>query len=76
MGFNKNFRFLINISGNLALVEFGGIFWLIESGRFLRCGVDFNGNFGLVGLSRFPRLWFRVRMTCYRAFLFAMGGSK
>ena len=76
MGFNRNFRFSIDIGRNLAPVEFGRIFWLVESGGFLRCGVDFNGNLGLVGLSGFPRLQFRVRTTCYKAFLFITRGSK
>ena len=66
----------MDISGNLAPMEFGGIFWLVESGGFLRCGVDFNGNLRLVGLGGFPRLWFRVRTTCYKVFLFVIGGSK
>ena len=57
MGFNRNFRFLMDIGGNLASVEFSGIFWLVESGGFLVYGVgiggilmsvDFGGNSGLV----------------------------
>ena len=57
MGFNRNFRFLIDISRNLALMEFSGIFWLVESGGFLVYGVgiggilmsvDFGGSSGLV----------------------------
>ena len=62
MGFNRNFRFLMDISGNLASVEFGGIFWLVESGGFLVYGVgisgilmlvDFGGSSGLVESSGF-----------------------
>ena len=76
MGFNRNFRFLIDISGNLTPVEFGGIFWLVEFSGFLRYRVDFNGNLRLVGLSGFLRLQFRVRTIYYRVFLFVTGGSK
>ena len=49
-------KFLTDVSGNLILVEFSGILKLVESSEFLRCGVDFNGNLGLVGLGGFPRL--------------------
>ena len=58
------------------LVEFSGIFGLVESGRFLRCKVDFGGNLRLVDFSGFPRLWFRVRVIYYRIFLLITGGSK
>ncbi len=64
------------IGGNLMLVEFGGIFGLVESSGFLRCKVDFSGNLRLVGLSGFPRLWFRVGLIYYRAFLLTIEGSK
>ena len=67
MEFSKNFRFLMVISGNLVLVEFSG---------FLRRRVDFGGNLRLIDLSGFPRLWFKVKAICYRAFLFIMGGGK
>ena len=52
----------MDISGNLASVEFGGIFWLVESNRFLVYGVgiggilisvDFSGSSGLVESSGF-----------------------
>ena len=56
MRFSGNFRFLTVINGNLVLVEFGGIFRLVESSRFLRCEVDFSGNLKLIDLSGFPRL--------------------
>ena len=55
MRLSRNFRFLIGISGNLTLVEFGGIPRLVKSSRFLRY-VDFNRDFRLVGPSRFSRL--------------------
>ena len=57
-------------------VEFGGIFGLVESSGFLRYKVDFSGNLRLVDLNGFPRLWFRVGVTCYKAFLLITGGSK
>ena len=57
-------------------MEFGGIFGLMESSGFLRCKVDFSGNLRLIDLSGFPRLWFRVRVTCYKAFLLITRGSK
>jgi len=44
------------IGGNLILVEFSGIFGLVESSGFLRCKVDFGGNLRLIDFSRFPRL--------------------
>ena len=52
MGFNRNFRFLIDISGNLASVEFGGIFWLVESGGFLVYGVGIGGIFMSIDFGR------------------------
>jgi len=45
----------VDISGNLILVEFGGILRLIESGRFLRRRVNIGKNLRLVDLSGFPR---------------------
>ena len=66
MGFGRNFRFLVDISGNLMSVEFGRILGL----------VDFSRNLRLIDLSRFPRLRFRVRAIYYRAFLLITGGSK
>ena len=44
------------ISGNLILMEFCGIFGLMESGKFLRRKVDINRNLKLVDLSKFLRL--------------------
>jgi len=52
----------MDISGNLASMEFGGIFWLVESGGFLVYGVgiggilmlmDFGGSSGLIKSGRF-----------------------
>ena len=48
----------------------------MESGEFLRYGVDINGNLRLMDLSGFFKFRFRVRAVFYKAFLLAMGGSK
>jgi len=76
MGFSGNFRFLTVISGNLISVEFSGIFGLVESGGFFGYKVDFGRNLRLIDLSGFLRLWFRVRVIYYRAFLLVMEGGK
>ena len=55
MGFSKNFRSLMDISGIFILVEFGRILRLVESGRFLMYRVDIGRNLRLVDLSGFPR---------------------
>ena len=60
MEFGRISRPLVDISGNLVLVEFGGILRLVELSRFLRCRVDISRNFRLVDPGRFPRFWFRV----------------
>ena len=59
-------------------MEFSGILRLVESSRFLRCGVDISGNLRLVDLSRFPKFYFRFRFkaVCYKAFLLIIGGGK
>ena len=67
MGFSGNFRSLIDVSGNLALVESGG---------FLKCRVDISGNLRLIDLSGFPKFQFRVRAVRYKVFLFITGGGK
>ena len=46
---------MVDISGNLILVEFSRIVRLVESSRFLRYRVDISRNLRLVDLSRFPR---------------------
>jgi hypothetical protein len=46
VGFGRNSRSLVDISG---------IFILVEFGRILRCRVDISGNLRLVDLSGFPR---------------------
>ena len=76
MGFSRNSRSLVDISRIFILVEFGGILKLVESGRFLRCGVDIGGNLRLVDLGGFSRFQFRVRAVYYKAFLLITGGSK
>ena len=55
MGFSRNFRSLVDISGIFILVEFGKILRLVKSSGFLRCRVDISGNLRLVDLGRFPR---------------------
>jgi len=59
-----NFRFLVDVGGNLILVEFGGILGLVEFGgilrlvelgRLFRYRIDVSGNFKLVDPSRFFR---------------------
>ena len=79
--FNKYFKFLLNInrysksltdaSGYLILVEFSGIFRLVESSKFFRCKVDINKNF-----SKFLRFWFKVKVVYYKVFLFIIEGGK
>ena len=60
------------------LVEFGRIFRLVESSRFLRCRVDISRNLRLVDLSGFPRFYFgfRFRVVYYKVFLLIIGGGK
>ena len=70
---NRYFRSLIDASGYLVLVEFGGIVRLVESSGFLKYRVDIGGN---LRLGRFFKFQFRVRVVYYRAFLLAIGGSK
>jgi len=41
----------VDVGRNLILVEFGGIFGLVELGGLFRCKVDISGNF---------RFWFRA----------------
>ena len=60
MWFSIIFGFLVNISRNLILVEFGGILRLVELGGLFRYRVDVGGNFRLVDPSRFFRLQFRA----------------
>jgi hypothetical protein len=67
MGFGKIFRSLVDISRNLIFVEFSRILRLVESGRFLRRGVD---------ISRFSRFQFGVRVVGYKALLLIIGGGK
>ena len=55
MGFSRNSRSLVDISGIFILVEFGGILGLVEFGGFLRCRVGISRNLRLVDLSRFSK---------------------
>ena len=66
----------MEFSGNLILVEFSGILKLVEFSGFLRRKVDNSGNLRLMGFSKFSRFQFRVKAVYYKAFLFAMRGSK
>ena len=43
----------MDVVGYLILVKFSGIIRLVESGEFLRYGVDINGNLRLMDLSGF-----------------------
>ena len=45
----------MDISGIFISVEFSRILKLVESGGFLRCGVDIGGNLRLVDLGGFSR---------------------
>ena len=54
MDFSRISRSLVDIGGNLILVEFGRIPRLVESSKFLRY-VYISRNFRLVGPSRFSR---------------------
>jgi len=49
------FRFLVDVSGNLILVEFSRILRLVELGGLLRYRVDISRNFRLVNSGRFFR---------------------
>ena len=57
-------------------VKFGGVPKLVKSSGFLRHGVDINGNFRLIDLSKFSRFRFGVKAVYYRAFLLIIRGSK
>ena len=78
MGFSRNSRSLVDISGIFILVEFGRILRLVESSGFLRCRVDISRNLRLVDLGRFPRFRFRFRFRAvyYKVFLLIIGGGK
>ena len=70
------FRSLADVIRYLILVKFSGIIRSVESGGFLRYGVDISENLRLMDLSGFPKFWFRVRVVSCRAFLLITGGSK
>ena len=76
MGFNKNFKFLIDISESLILIKFSKIFRLVKSSKFLRRGVDINKNFRLIDFSRFSKFQFKIKVVYYRAFLLIIKGGK
>ena len=66
-------RSLIDASGYLVLVKFGGIIRLVESSGFLKYRVDIGKN---LRLDRFFKFWFGVKVVYYKAFLLATGGGK
>ena len=70
------FRSLIDVIRYVILVEFNGIIRLVESSKFLRCGVDISGNLRLMDLSGFFKFWFRVRVVSYKVFLLVIRGGK
>ena len=45
----------MDIGGNLTFIKFSGILRLVESGRFLRRGVDISRNLRLVDFGGFSR---------------------
>ena len=49
----RYFRSLADVIGYLILVEFSGIIRSVESGGFLKYGVDINRNLRLIDLSGF-----------------------
>ena len=53
--FSIVFKSLVDVGGNLALVEFGGIPRLVESSKFLRRRVDISRNLRLIDFSGFSR---------------------
>jgi len=55
MGFSRNSKSLVDISGIFILVEFDKILRLVKSSRFLRYRVDISRNLRLIDLGRFPR---------------------
>ena len=67
------FRFLMDASGYLVLVEFSGIVRSVKSNKFPKYGVDIGKN---LRLSRFFKFQFRVRVVYYRVFLLIIGGGK
>ena len=76
ISFSIIFKPLVDIGGNLILVEFGRILGLVELSRFFRYRVDISRNLRLIDLSRFPRFQFKVRVAYYRVFLPIIRGSK
>ena len=55
IGFSRNSRSLVDISGIFILVGFSRIFGLVKSSRFLRYRVGISRNLRLVDLGRFSR---------------------
>ena len=76
MEFSRNFKSLMDISGNFTLIKFGGIPRLVEFSRFLERRVDISGNLRLMDFSGFPKFQFGVRVVCYKTFLLIIKGGK
>ena len=76
MEFSRNFRSLMDISGNLTLVKLSRIPRLVESSKFLRYRVDISRNLRLMDFSGFLKFQFRVKMVRYKTFLLAIRGGK
>ena len=76
MGFGRNFKFLIGVSGSFILVEFSRVPRLVESSKILRHGVDISGNLRLINFNKFSKFQFRVKAVYYKAFLFTIKDSK
>ena len=66
MDFSRISRSLVDIGGNLTLVEFGGFLGYVYISR----------NFRLVGPSGFSRFWYGVCAVSYKALLPIAGGGK
>jgi hypothetical protein len=75
MDFGRISRSLVDIGGNLTLVEFSRIPGLVELGRFLGY-IYVSGNFRLVGPSRFSRFRYGIYIVSYKALLPIAGGGK
>ena len=76
MEFSRNFKSLIDVSGNFILMEFGGISMLVKFSKFLKHRVDISRNLRLIDFSRFFRFQFKVKIVRYKTFLLIIRGGK
>ena len=76
MEFSRNFKFLMDVSKSLILVDFSGIPRLVEFSKFLKCKIDISKNLRLINLSGFSKFQFRVKVVYYKTFLLAIWGNK